>query len=436
MKLIFTILFTTVFALIAFGQGEVPAPASASDGNVIINGATVHVGNGQVLQNHSILMAYGVIVKVYPNANDKADKIIDATGKHVYPGIIATGSTLGLVEVNAVRATRDYQEVGNINPNVRSIIAYNTDSKIIPTVRSNGVLMAQIAPQGGTMPGTSSIVQLDAWNWEDAAYVLDNGLHLNWPGMFRQTGWWAEPGAIEVSDSYNKKVAEIEQFFTEAKAYCEIDNPKEKNLKYEACRSLFNKKSKLFVNVNYVRAIKDAIESISKLDVEMVIVGGSDTYLLTDLLKEKNIPVVIKETHNLPNYEDDDIDQPFTLPKVLHENNILFSIAIWGGWDGSWGQRNLPYQAGTAAAYGLDKEVALSAITGNAAKILGIDKTTGTLEVGKDATLFISTGDVLDMRTSNVETAFIQGREINLIDKQKLLYQKFQTKYKEQGLID
>ena len=422
--------FTFILLFIALSAISQDGPAPEQDGAIILASATIHVGNGEVIENGFIRFDKGKITHVGKMATMKklAGKVMDASGKHIYPGLIGMNSTLGLVEVGAVRASRDFREVGAFNPNVRSIIAYNTDSKITPTIRSNGVLMAEIVPRGGIISGTSSVVQLDAWNWEDAAYKTDNGIHLNWPALMHRAGWWAEPKPDKKNDMYKKNLDDIRKFFTEAKAYSQAD-PEIKDLRMEAMKGIFSGEKTLFVHANGVKEITSAIHFVRDFSIlKMAIVGGRDAWMITDLLKENNIAIVLNRVHGLPSNRHDDIDLPYKTPYLLQQAGILYCLNYAGDME-VMGLRNLPFTAGTAAAYGLSKEEALMAITLNAAKILGIDKTTGSLEAGKDATLFISTGDALDMLANNVEMAFIQGRKIDLNNHQKALYEKFRKKY-------
>ncbi len=412
---------------------SVPIPAKPQQSTIILYGATAHVGNGEVIENSLIELENGKIIRIeaakggMPKASGD---VVDISGKHVYPGFIALNTTIGLSEVGAVRATRDFAETGGLNPNVRSIIAYNTDSRVTPTIRSNGVMLAQITPQAGLISGQSSVVELDAWNWEDAAYKVDEGIYLSWPSMFTRSGWWAEPGGVKKNKKYDEAKTSIKNLLDQAKGYCNGKESYEtKNLKLEAMCGLFDKSKKLYVRVGYVKAMIDVINLLSDYDIEMVIVGGQDAWMITDLLKEKNIPIVLNKTHNLPQRKHDDIDMPFKLPKLLQDAGIDYCITIGSGWDGFWDQRNLAFEAGTAAGYGLTKEEALATITSSPAKILGIDQTVGTLEKGKDATLIISKGDVLDMKSSHIEMAFIRGRQLDLDNKQKQLYRKFMDKY-------
>ncbi|WP_295651458.1 amidohydrolase family protein [uncultured Mucilaginibacter sp.] len=421
--------------ILTYGQANI-SPAKAQTQSIAIVGATIHVGNGQVIENGYITFAKGKITGV-GSGTATADVVIDAKGKQIYPGFICPITTLGLVEVEeGARGTVDDAETGEMNPNVRSLIAFNTDSKVIPTVRSNGVLLAQPTPSGGLISGQSSVVQLDAWNWEDAAYKKDMAIHLTWPvsrgGGGRRGGGGgrlaavAGAGATETpAERAQRALDEMDKYFAEAKAYSEIAKPEVINLRFEAMKGLFNGTKKLFVNADGVKEIQQAVAFAKKYSLDEVIVGGKESYLVMPLLKDNNIPVIIKETQALPDKEEDDVYLPYSLPKILQDGGVLYGLTGIG----FWRQRNLPFEAGQAVGFGLTKEQALSMITMNNAKILGIDKTTGTLEAGKDANLFISTGDALDMISLNVETAFIQGRNINLDNLHKQLYKKFSDKY-------
>ncbi|MGI4804749.1 MAG: amidohydrolase family protein [Janthinobacterium lividum] len=416
--------------ILAFGQANI-SPAKPQTKPVLITGATIHVGNGQVIENGYIAFDKGKITAIgsgtAPNAS--FSEVISANGKQVYPGFIAPITSLGLVEFESVRATIDNEEVGDLNANVRSIIAYNTDSKVIPTVRSNGILLAQPTPEGGVISGQSSVVQLDAWNWQDAAYKTDIGVHLNWPVARAARGrrGAATPGAAAQetpAERAQKIIDNLNSYFTEAKAYAEA-KPKVINLRFEAMKGLFNGSKKLFVNADGSKEIIQSIAFAKKYGIKEVVVGGKESNLIADILKENNVPVILKETQTLPDKDEDDVYLPYKLPKILQDAGVLYGLTGIG----FWRQRNLPFEAGEAVGYGLTKEQAVEMITLNNAKILGIDKTTGSLEVGKDANLFISKGDALDMITIDVETAFIQGRNINLDNLHKQLYKKFAGKY-------
>ena len=426
-----TLRFAAIIALlfnIKFLQAQVPTPAKPQTTPIVLKGATLHIGNGQVIENGAVAFDKGKITFAGKQAELKLtgnETVVDVTGKQVYPGLIAAGTILGLVEIEAARPTRDFNEVGEFNPNIRSLIAYNTDSKIIPTLRSNGILLAEVIPQGGIISGSSSVLQLDAWNWEDAAYKTDLGIHVNWPVMNIKKGWWAQPEPSEQNKKYLEGVKKIEDFFEQALAYSKAEKISEKNLKFEAMRDVFQKKKKVFINANGAKEILNIAAFKKRFDIEVVLVGGEESYLVADVLKENNIAVVLNDVHALPGKPEDDVDLPFKLPYLLKEKGVDFCITIAG----SWQVRNLPFVAGTTVAYGLTKEEALMTITSSAAKILGIEKITGTLEVGKDANIIVSAGDVLDMKSSIIEQAFIQGRAIELNNHQTQLYEKFTDKY-------
>ena len=410
-------------------------PADKQSKSILILNATAHLGNGEIIENSAIGFVDGKITlvadaRVIRLAAGAYDVTIDASGKHVYPGFIAPNSTLGLVEIDAIKSSDDENEIGNMNPNVRSIIAYTADSKVIETVRPNGILMAQITPRGGTISGSSSIVQLDAWNWKDALIKENDGIHINFPSTFRRSGWWAEPGSIEANKDYAKQVLELSSFLSNAKAYLG-DNSKERNLVLESTKGLFDGNQSLFIHANEEKQIIDAVQFAKENGIKkMVIVGGYEAYKTAELLQKNNIGVLLKRVHQMPENDDHDINLPYKLAKLLLDKGVLVGLENSGDME-RMNTRNLPFLAGTCAAYGLDKEQALQLITSNTAKILGIDAQCGTLEQGKDATLFISEGDALDMRTNKLTNAFIQGRMISLETHQTKLNDKYKTKYNQ-----
>src|SRR5574343_116576 len=428
-KIIINTMLFCLLASFAWAQ-ETVYPAKEYKGLTFITNATIHVGNGQVINGGTIKINNGKIEQVGAGiAVPSGDvKVVDASGKHVYPGLILSNSQIGLIEVPTVRATVDAREIGEMNPNIRSIVAYNTDSKVINTLKSNGILLTGIQPDGGLISGTSSVVQLDAWNWEDAAYATDNGVHFNMPSLLTRRGgrggFGGFGGQQPAGDPVKRALEQVEtvkQFFREAKLYNEAGAHAVTNLKYQAVKGLFSKKQKLFIHCQIVKEMLIAVDFVKEFGFEVVIVGGTDSYQIADVLKANNIAVILDQMHSLPTMVDDDIDQPFKTPAMLQKAGVLFAI---NDQDDNTRSRNLAFNAGTAAAYGLSKEEALSAITLNAAKILGIADRTGSLEAGKDANIVISEGDILDMKTSIITHAFIQGRQVDLTDKHKQLYDR------------
>lgn len=422
---IFTLL---MLASLGLNAQETMHPSPAQTKKIVISGGTLHIGNGQVIENGTLSIEKGKI-KIETGAVTGDVERIDATGKHVYPGVIAPNTNLGLVEVSSTRATADFDEIGEMNPSIRSIVAYNTDSKVINTVRSNGVLLAQIVPQGGMISGMSTVVQLDAWNWEDAAYALDNGVHMTFPALINRPLQMRRRGAD--SDPVKLGLDKIEQarvFFREAEAYLQEKTHAATNLKFEATRGLFDRSKTLYVHCDLVKEMLVAVDFAKEFNFKLVIAGGTDSYMIADILAANNVAVILHEPHALPATDDDAVDQPYKTGAQLQKAGVLFTICQDSG-DGYTQIRNLPFLAGTMSAYGLTKEEALAAITLNPAKILGIADRTGSLENGKDANIVISTGDLLDMKSSVVTHAFIQGRAINLDNKHTQLLNRYKYKY-------
>ena len=427
-KIIYSLLF---FFLVGNSIAQ-QTPADKQTTDYSIEGATAHLGNGKIIENALVMFSNGKIVFV-GNANAKIARrgtVINAKGKHVYPGFIATNASIGLVEIDAVKASDDEDEIGANNPHIRSLVAYNAESKVVESMRPNGVLMAQITPRGGTISGTSSVVQLDAWNWEDASIKTDDAIHINWPTSFTSGRWWlGEDPALRPDKEYPKKINDIQSYFANAKTYLASDKNK-MHLPYEATKGLFEGGKKLFIHVNGQKEITDAITTTKELGIKnIVIVHGDEADKVADLLVKNNIAVVLERPHRNPENEDDAYDYTYTIAKNLTDKGVVVALGMEGQME-RMNTRNLPFYAGTFAAFGLDKEVALQLLTSNSAKILGIYDMVGTLEVGKDATLFVSEGDALDMRGNILTDAFIQGRKISLETHQTKLWKRYSNKYK------
>lgn len=430
MKQTCLMIFLLALVGMATAQDDV-YPAKEYKGLLFIKDGTVHVGNGQVLEKATIEVRDGKIVRVATGmAIPQGDvKVFDATGKHVYPGLILPQSDLGLKEIAAgVRGSNDYRELGEINPNVRSVVAYNAASMMINVLKANGILLANVVPQGGIISGTSSVVQLDAWDYEGAAYKLDGAMHITIPSLNapRSRFFAQDNQPIDYVKQGLDKVEAIKDFFRQGSAYLQQRNHAVINLKFEALRDLFDKKQSLFVHADQVTQMLVAIELAKEFGFKTVIVGGAESWQIAPILKEYNIGVILNAQHRLPATEDQDIDQPFKTPAVLQKAGVVFALNDDAT---NTRYRNLAFNAGTAASYGLTKEEALSAITLNAAQLLGVADRTGSLEPGKDANIVISRGDILDMRTSIIVEAFIQGRHVSLDNKQTQLNERYLKKY-------
>jgi imidazolonepropionase-like amidohydrolase len=424
-------LFIFSLCLVFQGFAQVPIPAAAQSNSILLKGGTAHIGNGQVIENSLIAFNNGKLSLVQAansNINESRYQVIDITGKHVYPGFILPDSPLGLEEVSSVRAMSDSRERGHLNPNIRSIISYNTDSEFPATMRFNGVLLAETTPRGGIISGSSSIVEMEGWNWEDAAHTVDVGLHLNWPSRLnRRFDFATFTMKEEPNKNYQKSITALKDHFADATAYGSL-SIKEKNLKMEAMQGLFDGSKRLFIHAGSAKEIVEAVRFAQEIGVKNITLRttGPSALYVADFLKENNIPIIINQTQSVPGRSHTAIDLPYELPHLLTEKGLTVSMAHSGM---TAGGRNLAFYAGTAVAYGMDKEAALKTITSNTAKALGIDDRVGTLEVGKDATLFVSEGDALDYKGNILTHAFISGKQIVLSNKQQELYKRYSDKY-------
>ena len=401
--------------------------------HIALLNAIAHIGDGRVVEG-SLVVINGNKIETVASAkglklNYKSyDTVIDLAGKHIYPALINANNVLGLHDAEAVRATVDFYDVGLLNPHVRSLIAYNTDNIIIPTVKTNGVLYTQATPRGGMISGCSSIMALEGWNWEDAVLKADDGIHLNFPKSVVKK--FTDDG---VSASANKKYTEelglLHTFFSEALAYCNSKAPVEKNIRFEAMRHVFDGTANLYIHADRAKDISQAISFSKKFNVKnVVIVGGKESYKITRELRENKIPVMLNRVNDLPDNADDDVDLVYRLPYLLQKDSVLFCLQLEGDME-AMQSRNLPFNAGAAVAYGLSHEQALAAISYNAAKIIGIDHSVGSIEEGKLASLVVSDGDLLDIKTNNVILAYIAGKQVNLVNRQTELYLKYKNKY-------
>ncbi len=425
----------SLLAVILFGFSQALIaqiiPAAPQSAPVTVVGATIHVGDGTtVIENGAVSFAGGLITYVGPRTGvptTAGQTVIDATGKHVYPGFIAMDTRLGLLEIEAVRSTDDIAEVGYFNPNARALVAFNSDSEILPTVRNLGVLIAQVSPGGRGLAGQSSAMYLDGWNYEGSVIGADEGMHLHWPNAYSQSGWWAEPGGIRKNKDYGADVEKLNSYFAQAKAYQasaktkdNVDNPR-----FRSMERVFTKGQTLYIHATYPREIEDALAFGERYGAKVVLVNARDAYLVKELLREKQISVVCGPVHALPERADDLVSQPFETPAELQQAGIDIAFSLSGAWE----QRRVPYHAGHAVGFGLPYEQAVKGLTLTPATMMGIADKVGTLVTGKHATLFVSDGDALDMRTAVLTHAYIQGREIDLSSKQTKLAAKYREKY-------
>ncbi|MFD2697231.1 amidohydrolase family protein [Mesonia sediminis] len=429
---------TTLLLILLFFALNVNAqqtPGAIQESAISIQGATLHTGKGEVIKNSRIDFNNGKIEYI-GKANENHPlkpntQIIKANNQHIYPGFIVPNSTLGLVEIDAVKASKDENETGSFLPHIRSLIAYNTESKVVESMRPNGVLIAEITPRGGRISGTSSVVQLDAWNWEDAYINKDHGIHLNWPSIYKRMSHLDKKKKIKQDlENYTKEVNKLTVYLEQAKSYRskEIGT---KSIAFEAVKPVFSGNKTLYIHANTKQQIADILQFKTNLQIpKIVLVGGYEALIYASELKNAKIPVLVNRPHSLPRKDDEDYDAPFKLATQLTQAGLLVGLEPSGDME-RMNARNLPFYAGTCAAYGLSKEQALQLITHNNAQILGIHNHYGSLEVGKSATLFISEGDALDMRGNKLTHAFIDGRAVSLKTHQTKLYERYSKKYKK-----
>ncbi len=406
-------------------------PGAPQKQPIAIVGATIHPVSGPVIEQGTILfdkgkiVALGDSVPLPPNTQR-----INAAGKHVYPSMFDAHTDLGLTEIGSIKATQDARELGTINPNVKARVAINPDSELIPVARANGVLLAGSCPSGGLISGQSSVIQLDGWTWEHLTLKGDVAMNINWPRMSPVSDWWSASsspsrrGGSSTSDSLDI----LEQMVKDVRAYQKArkhSSQQAVDLKLESMIPVIEGKQLLIVQADETDQIQAAVAFANRHGMQLVIRGGYDALACRRLLKEHEIPVIVSAVYRLPRRRDENFDAAYTLPERLRQAGIRFCITSAGR---GANVRNLPYHAATAVAYGLPEDEAIRAITLYPAQILGVDKRVGSLEKGKDATLFVCDGNPLETPTQ-VEHAYIQGRKIQLSSRHTRLYDK----YRERG---
>ncbi len=403
---------------------------------IALVGGTVHTVSGEVIEKGTVLFDKGKIVAVGTDvAIPKSAEVINVEGKQVYPGLIESHSQIGLVEIGAVSATIDRSEIGSFNPNVKAQIAVNPDSEVIPVTRSNGVLVALTVPSGGLVSGKAALIQLDGWTYEDLTLTAEAAMQINWPRSGRRRF------RRSTTPSSSNPTKELAKFFDQAKAYMEasdaddtiftVKDPQKFDIRLEAMKPVLKGEMPVIIAADGLSEIQAAVAFAVERKLKLIIFGGYDAEACADLLKKHDVPVILSAIYRNPAQRHDDYDASYTLPNRLMKAGVKYCIS---GADRSetWNVRILPDHAATAVAYGLPKDEALKAITLYPAEILGAEKKIGSIEKGKDATIFISNGDIFEI-SSRVELAFVQGRKLDLSDRHKRLYEKYQNRYDKPG---
>tara|TARA_B100000945_G_scaffold83195_1_gene64219 strand:+ start:843 stop:2165 length:1323 start_codon:yes stop_codon:yes gene_type:complete len=432
-----------IFMIFSTIYGNNQIPGTDQKRPILLRGGTLHTVTGDVLEEHDLLFAEGKIITIDEQIQPSPETdVLDIYGKHVIPGFIAGYTRIGLTEISAVKQTNDHSEAGEINPNVRANVAYNPDSDLIPVTRSNGVLVINSAPSSGRIPGQSSVMMMDGWTWEDATLKHPTALNVNWPSMRFDFRKIAKKKEKEQREEYNKSLREMDLLVRNVRAYHHRKNAKERkaehkqktDLRLESMIPFIVFKNPIHIKANDVRQIEAAVKWSNKHDLNIVIVGGRDAWMITEILVENNIPIIILGVQTTPRRRFEPIHTPYKIPSMLQKAGVHFCISLDPGYPMDGHVRTLPDEAMRAASWGLTKDQALRAITLSAAEILGIDDHVGSLDLGKDATFFISENEPLTQNNHPIK-AYIKGREIDLSDRQKNLWNKYKEKYRQLGKL-
>jgi imidazolonepropionase-like amidohydrolase len=413
---------------------------------LVLKGATVHTAAAPAIPNGVVVVADGKIVAVGgPETEVPAGaEVVDVTGKHVSPAFFAPASLVGLVEIQAVRATNDVAEIGEINPEARPDVAMNLDSESLPVTRSGGVLFAALAPRGSTFPGAVSVMTLNGWTREDACVRCPAAVLLEWPEMSIDRRPDARPSARVQERRRDEALELIRKTFREAVAYRtakaaegKAGVPGHDDIEsLSAMTGVLDGSIPLVIRAERKTQIKAALrfldEELKGEKVRPVILGGYDAPKVAAALAARKIPVILDTVLELPLREDDAYDAPFTKAGELAKAGVLVAIGNGQTTMAAATTRDLPNHAAMAAAFGLDRLEALRAITLNPAKIFGVDARIGSLEKGKDASLAVFTGDPL-LTESNVVALYDKGVKLDLTDRHKRLWERYRDRPRAAG---
>ncbi len=431
--------FAVASMSLAAAAAELSVPAPPQQQPILLEGGTVHTVSGASIEQGRVLFDQGRIVAV-AGPDDALDlpegtQRIGLEGRHVYPGLISANTVLGLVEVDTVRGTVDIAETGVMNPNVRAEVAVNPASELFGVTRAAGILTALTVPQAGRdglLGGRSALLRLDGWTWEDMTLQSGVGMHVFWPtergGGFGAIGVDSPEARRRAAEA---RVEQLDAFFARARAYREAraaDPALPRDLRLEALAPVLAREMPLVVHADELRQIEAALNFVERHELRLVLVGGYDAWRLTERLRELDAAVIVSTVHRLPLRRHEPYDTPFVLPRKLHEAGVPFAIARVATTFASAHERNLPFEAATAAAFGLPREEALRAVTLYPAQIFGVDDRIGAVAPGLQATLIVTDGDPLEI-TTQIERAWIDGREIDLASRHTRLYERYRQRY-------
>ena len=406
-----------------------PVPGTAQQQPILLQNALVHTVIDAEPKVQDVLLVDGKIAAIGSQLQVPANaELHDLTGKHLYPGLIALINQLGLIEIEAVRATRDDRETSNTNPDLRVEVAFNADSVVIPTIRSNGFSHSLIYPSGSMITGRSALMQLDGWNWQDALVQSDVGLHINWPSMTIRTGWRASQSPDKQREQQQQQLQQLHRYFEQAQAYFKAEQAGLNHgvdSRWHRMLPFFKGELPLFVHADDPRQIRQAMLLAQQYQARLVIVGGRDSWRMADELAAAKVDVIYTAPFGLPTRGDEAYDQAFAAPGMLRDAGVRLALSL----DGFWDTRNLVFASGHVTRYGLSQADALKALTLDAARIAGVADRLGSIEVGKSASLVVSDGDIFDYLGHRVEQMWIDGRVVDLDNRHKQLHRRYQQRY-------
>ncbi len=420
------LLAAATVALLAVPAARAFAQASAGEeGSYFIKGGTIVNPGGQRLANTNILVRNNRIAEIGASASPTDAKVIDATGKFIYPGMIDANTGIGLSEIGSVQTMSLRSELGEFNPHIRAIVGLNVESELLGVTRMSGVTTVVTSPTGGIISGQAALINTAGWNWEDLSIEKDAGMVFTLPGGSGGGGRGGGGGRRGGGGAVNPTaVADFQRFMTESKAYddARTAGATKLDLIYEAMRPLYHRDIPALVNANSENDIRAAIAFGEKWNVRVVVQGGRDAWRVRKLLADKKIPVILSSLEAAP---EDSVpyDEIYAQPGLLYDAGVKFAFSTGQGSN----SRHVAFHAALAEAYGLSPEGALKALTIWPAEIFGADKEIGSVEKGKLANFFITTGDPLDLRTQ-VNYVFIKGRDMPFDDRQTRLYLKYKSR--------
>lgn len=425
-----------MLSLLAVGIAHAQITEKPEFGKFAITNATIHTVSDGVIQNGVVLVDGEKITAVGNNVKITPDyQRIDGTGKHVYPGFMDSGTILGLQEIGAVAVTNDQAELGEFNPHVRAFTAINPSSTTIPVTRLNGVTHVISSPVSGTISGKATLIDLYGYSPDSMAVSQNAALHLNFPSSLKG-GWWDDRSDEEVKKEYEENIKKLNDLWKKAEFYDRMmtayeENPSDKeqpdaDKKLEAMREVVTGEIPVIISVDHEKNILNALEWVKEHpEARFILAGVEDGWRVADKIAEAGIPCLVATLYT-PERDYDNYQRPYQNPGKLHEAGVKVAIATGDNEN----VRNAPYHAGYAATYGLGKEEALKAITLNAAEIFGVDDKLGSIEVGKQANLFIADGDPFEPMTQ-IEQVFIRGYKIPMVSRHTQLYEE----YLERGAV-